>query len=372
VSALASPQSQASLSKDAVEAVSKRILVVRLSAMGDIIHAMPAITALRAACPQLQIGWLVEERWAELLCARGSDPHAPRSQQKPLADWVHGANFAGWRRALLSGETWKEIGSLRREVRKMNYEVAVDLQGAIRSALAASAIGAKVRVGSRHPREAPATMFYTRQVEPRLEHVVEHALSIVSEIAATELRYMSPLFPIDLAAEAWADQMCAKLGSRPLAIINPGAGWGAKCWPAASFGAVACALGKRGLAIAVNHGPGEETLAETVRESSDNVAIPVKCSIGELIALTRRAHLFIGGDTGPMHLAAALCVPVIALFGPTRPERNGPYGTRSIVLRSPESIDNTTHTDRPDEGLTTLQPQAVIEAAEQLLGEARD
>ncbi len=125
------------------------------------------------------------------------------------------------------------------------------------------------------------------------------------------------------------------------------------------------------MAVVVNHGPGEEALAEAVREASGSVAVPVKCSVGELIALTRRASLFVGGDTGPMHLAAALRVPVVALFGPTRPERNGPYGTRSIVLRNPESVDNTTHTDRPDEGLMSIDPQAVIEAADQLLGEDR-
>jgi len=150
--------------------------------------------------------------------------------------------------------------------------------------------------------------------------------------------------------------------------LNPGAGWGAKCWPAESFGKVACELAARGSAVVVNHGPGEEQLAEAVRESSAGVALPLKCSVGKLIALTRLAALFVGGDTGPMHLAAALRVPVVALFGPTRPERNGPFGTRSVVLRSPESLYNTSHTDRPDEGLVSIQPQAVLDAAEQLLG----
>src|ERR1700757_3856291 len=116
----------------------------------------------------------------------------------------------------------------------------------------------------------------------------------------------------------------------------------------------------------VNHGPGEEALAEAVRDSSGGTATPLKCSVGELISLTRRASLFIGGDTGPMHLAAALHVPVVALFGPTRPERNGPYSTKSIVLRNPESPDNSSHIDRPDEGLMAILPQTVIEAANQL------
>jgi heptosyltransferase-1 len=125
------------------------------------------------------------------------------------------------------------------------------------------------------------------------------------------------------------------------------------------------------MTVIVNHGPGEEALADAVRTSSGDSALPVRCSISELISLTRRASLFIGGDTGPMHLAAALQVPVIALFGPTRPERNGPYGTRSTVLRNPQSVYNTSHTDRQDEGLVLIEPEAVIDAAAQLLGEAR-
>ena len=151
-------------------------------------------------------------------------------------------------------------------------------------------------------------------------------------------------------------------------ILNPGAGWGAKCWPAESFGAVASALAERGMAVVVNHGPAKKHLAEAVRNASGGATVPLKCSVGELIALTRRASLFIGGDTGPMHLAAALGVPVVALFGPTRPERNGPFGTPSVVLRSPDSVYNRSHTDRPDEGLVSIKPQAVIEAADQLLG----
>jgi heptosyltransferase-1 len=201
-------------------------------------------------------------------------------------------------------------------------------------------------------------MFYTHAIDVRGAHVIEHALSLASEIAGQTLEYVQPAFPVDPAREAWADHQSEMLSGRPLAILSPGAGWGAKCWPPESFGAVARALADRGMAVLINHGPGEEALAEAVRNA-----------IGELIALTRRARLFIGGDTGPMQLAAALRVPVVALFGPTRPERNGPFGTPNVVLRSPQSVYNTTHTDRRDEGLIAIGPQAVIQAAEQLLGE---
>ncbi len=346
-----------------------RVLVVRLSAMGDVIHGIPAIAALRRELPSLKIGWLVEERWAELLCAHPLERMQPRSELKPLVDWVHISNFKEWRNGLSSGSTWGEMRSCLREVRAMNYDIALDLQGAIRSAMAAKLSGAMTRIGSAAPRERPARKFYTRAVVPQGTHVVEQALSLTSAVAVQELTYEPPTFPRDPATESWADRFHSSLGWKPLAIVNPGAGWGAKCWSPESYGAVAKALAERGMAVIVNYGPQEQALAEAVRQSSEKMASPVKCSVSQLIALTRRSSLFVGGDTGPMHLAAALGVPVVALFGPTRPDRNGPYATRAIVLRSPESLDNSSHTNRPDEGLQSIQPQKVIAAADELMSE---
>ena len=101
-------------------------------------------------------------------------------------------------------------------------------------------------------------MFYTRQIDTRGAHVVEQALSVVSALAGRELRYVPPLFPLHPAAERWADELKRKAGGRPIAIVNPGAGWGAKCWPAESYGVVARALSQQGMTVMVNHGPGEE------------------------------------------------------------------------------------------------------------------
>ena len=351
------------------EPATLRVLVVRLSAMGDVIHGIPAIAALRRERPNLQIGWLVEERWAELLCAHPLEYLQPRSELKPLLDWVHISNFKQWRKGLMSGGTWRDMRTAMREVRAMKYDIALDLQGAIRSAMAARLSGAKTRVGPAEPREAPARMYYTLPVVTQGAHVIEHGLSLASAVAGEGLAFEAPAFPQDPATESWADRFHSSMGWKPIAIVNPGAGWGAKCWPAESYGAVAKALFENGMAVVVNHGPEEETLAQRVRDSSGGTAHPVSCSVGELIALTRRASLFVGGDTGPMHLAAALEVPVVALFGPTQPERNGPYATRSIVLRSPESVDNSSHTHVPDEGLQSIAPQRVIAAAERLMGE---
>jgi len=353
----------------AADRASVRVLVVRLGAMGDVIHALPAIAALRREKPNLKIGWLIEERWAELLCAHPVERLQPRSELKPLVDWVHFSNFKDWRKELQSGETWREMRSCLSEVCAMKYDIAVDLQGAIRSAMAARLSGAATRIGPAQPREGPARLFYTRSVDTRGMHVVENALSLASAVAGEELTHEPAIFPQDPATESWADRYHSWVGWKPLAIVNPGAGWGAKCWAADSYGKVAKGLNERGMEVVVNYGPQEERLAEDVRATSGGTAYPLKCTVGELIALTRRATLFVGGDTGPMHLAAALGVPVVALFGPTRPERNGPYATRAVVLRSSESLDSTSHTDQPDEGLQSIAPQQVIAAADELMSE---
>jgi heptosyltransferase-1 len=151
------------------------------------------------------------------------------------------------------------------------------------------------------------------------------------------------------------------------AILCPGAGWGAKQWPAERYGEVARALGYEGLKSIVNYGPGEESLAEVTEAASARSAVPMSFSISELVALTRRARLFVGGDTGPMHLAAALRVPVVAIFGPTDPVRNGPFGTRNIVLRNPSSPTTLTHRDQSDPGLLKITGAQVVAAARKLL-----
>jgi len=174
-------------------------------------------------------------------------------------------------------------------------------------------------------------------------------------------------FPQDLEVEQRMERRLTEARVGTFAILNPGAGWGAKRWPAERYGFVARALAKDGVRAILNYGPGEENLAREAEAASDGAAKAMKCSITELIALTRRAQLFIGGDTGPLHLAAALQVPVAAIFGPTDPARNGPYGKRSIVLRNPASP--TTHARRlqPDQGMLEISVDEVVDAARRLL-----
>ncbi len=172
-------------------------------------------------------------------------------------------------------------------------------------------------------------------------------------------------FPSDVVAERRIDEKLG--GAANFAILNPGAGWGAKRWPAERYGRVARALAAGGVRSILNCGPGEEDLAREAEVASEGAATAIQCSITEFIALTRRARLFIGGDTGPLHLAAALRVPVVAIFGPTDPARNGPYGTRSIVLRNPASPTTHARIAKPDEGMLEISVDAVVDAARTLL-----
>jgi len=178
---------------------------------------------------------------------------------------------------------------------------------------------------------------------------------------------ISGQLPRDPQAEARIEQRLAEHGIGDFAILNPGAGWGAKRWPAERYGEVACKLANLGVRSILNYGPGEEELVRAAEAASGGTACAMSCTITELIALTRRARLFIGGDTGPLHLAAALQVPVVAIYGPTDPARNGPYGTRSVVLRSVESITSHARRAATDEGLLAIGSDKVVKAASELL-----
>lgn len=343
----------------------ERLLIVRLSAMGDVIHTLPAAQALREAYPQAMIGWLIEERWAELLCAPGASRRGPRSAQRPLVDWVHTVNLKGWRKSLFEIQTIEQMARAWNDVRAARYQVAVDLQGAIRSAVLARWSGAPVVFGAAESRESPASLWYTRQVIAGGRHVIEQNLSVVQAVTQTKISVPRVSFPVDPGAEAVTREMLG--GIRDYAIVNPGAGWGAKRWPAARYGEVARQLDREGIHCFVNCGPGEDQLGEEVSVASGGTAKSLKVTITELIALTRGAKLFVGGDTGPLHLAAALQVPVVAIFGPTDPARNGPYGTRSVVLRSPVSPTTHARNPKPDEGMLEIGVNAVVDAALGLL-----
>jgi heptosyltransferase-1 len=336
-----------------------RVLVMRLSAMGDILHALPAVTALREAHPEWRIGWAIEPQWKALLAAEGA---TERGLAMPLVDRVHEVAARRWARAPLSPTTLREVKQARRELREADYDVCVDLQGAVRSAVIAKWARAARLIGEDAPREWAARWFFSERVKTRGAHVIEQAVEVMGAVAGEALPLRAPLLPVDAEAERKAESM-----GGPFVLLHPGAGWGAKRWPAERYGAVASALRDIGNRVLVNAGPGEEQLAgEVVRHSKGAVQV-VSSSIAELIAMTRRAALVIGGDTGPLHLASALGRPVLGIYGPTDPARNGPFGGRFEVLRHPESRRDHSRHHAPEAGLLTITPDAVMEAATRLL-----
>ncbi len=338
-----------------------RVLIVRLGAMGDILHALPAVAALRQAHPQWYFGWAVEPRWRPLLAASDG--------KSPLVNAIHTVPAKEWARAPLRSKTRSEIGQLRRALRAERYDVCVDLQGAVRSALAGRLAGAVRMVGEDAPREWAARWLFGERIPTQGVHVIEQAVEVCEAVAGERLSPLLPPLPVDPGAELWAEEVLRAAERRPVVLLSPGAGWGAKRWPTERYGAVAASLSAQGCLVLVNAGPEERLLASEVIRASGGVALAPEFTLERLIALTRRICLLIAGDTGPLHLACALGKPVVGIYGPTDPRRNGPFGAPFRVLRHPESKRDHTRHAEPEAGLLTITPEQVIEAARELLGE---
>ena len=346
-----------------------RLLVVRLGAMGDILHALPGVTALRMAHPEWVIDWVVEPMWSALLTARPGtlrDTHKP-SPLQPLVDRIHFASTRQWRHNLLASETLREIGALRRALKQEQYDAVIDFQGAVRSAAIARMAQSRRYIGEARPREFAAKLLFNEHVATRGVHVIEQDMELAEAVAGDDLRPVLPKLPFDPEAEIWADKLMAQGESGPAVLINPGAGWGAKRWPVERYADVARALLNRGCRVFVNAGPGEVMLAETVVKRTGGGATSLLCSVEQLIAIVRRVSLAIAGDTGPLHLACALGRPVVGIYGPTDPSRNGPFGVPFKVLRSPESRRDHARRAEPESGLLTIAPEEVLRAGEELL-----
>ncbi len=343
-----------------------RLLVVRLGAMGDILHALPAVTALRQVHPGWTIDWVLEPRWQALLASEDS---LGRVTSRPLVDRLLFAPTREWRDAPFSQKTHHEIKLLRRALRAGEYEAVLDLQGAIRSAVVGRLAGCRRLIGEDSPRERPARWLFAERVATRGPHVIEQDVELASAVAGDDLKPAAPLLPVDPIAETWANQILSPSMTQSTVLINPGAGWGAKRWPVERYSEVAQGLIDRGLRVLVNAGPREEPLAEAISNATGGAATLVSCTLSQLISLTRRVALVIAGDTGPLHLACALVRPVVGIYGPTDPSRNGPFGTRFRVLRSPESRRDHTRHAEPEAGLLTIQPDDVLRAADELLAE---
>ncbi|OFV93258.1 MAG: lipopolysaccharide heptosyltransferase I [Acidobacteria bacterium RIFCSPLOWO2_12_FULL_54_10] len=323
-----------------------RILIVRLGSMGDIVHALPVAATLKDNFPECEIDWLVERRWSPLLAGHPALRHVLQIDTFAL------------RKDLLSASTCTEVNAILSELKSRRYDFALDLQGSIKSAMACSLSGSASIVGFDSPwlRELPAGLLYTKRVSPDAVHVVDANLALAQSLGAAR-----PVTRFDLPLGN-TDALPPELSHGRVAVLNPGAGWGSKCWSVEGYASVADALARdHDFRIVVNSGPGEENLAQQVlRACKTSHPLFFTGDIPALLALLRRSSLVIGSDTGPVHIAAALGIPTIALFGPTNPARNGPYGSNTRWLRSEHSLTSYSHSASPDESLLEIRPDAVL------------
>jgi heptosyltransferase-1 len=303
------------------------ILVVRLGAMGDIIHTLPAAATLRRSFPGAHLTWLVESRWSELLEGNPYVDHVEILERGSLATL--------WRSA--------------RRLRGRRYDLAVDFQGLLKSAISAS-IARPEKLYGFHPsllREKQASWFYSRSVEVRRGHVVDMNLELASATGASN---PAPLFPIP------EGRLEAPLPPGPFVLANPLAGWAAKQWPLERYTALASRLrAELNLTLVLNSPPNAAGQLNQVQGAHVHVS-----GLQGLIHATRRAEAVVGLDSGPMHLAAALGIPGVALFGPTDPARNGPYGESFTVLRSPWAATSYKRRAEPDESMWAITPEDVV------------
>jgi lipopolysaccharide heptosyltransferase I len=295
----------------------ERVLIVKLGALGDIVHAIPVAAALRRARPGVRIDWLVNPKHRAILdLVPAIDRRVEMTDSRMLA--------------------------IVRELRRNEYDVALDLQGLIKSAFLARASGAARVVGfsARYTREPLSRLFYTETYDPggggmyheNEKHVVLTNLGLLEPLGLPP-GDASPEFPIDVVDSRLARDVSESTGGR-YAVINVGAAWPNKRWMPSRFATITSALRAiHGLPSVVLWGPGEEALAREVADGSCGAATMLPpTSIADVVALARGASLFVTGDTGPAHIAGAVGAPIVGIYGPTRPSRNGPWSADDVTV----------------------------------------
>jgi lipopolysaccharide heptosyltransferase I len=346
----------------------RRILIVRLSALGDIVHAVPVLAALRRLEPGAEIDWLVEEAYEPILSLVDglrqrivvrARPGRLVGQERPRGSSRFAAGLAGYLGA---------VAFLRRQ----SYDVALDLQGLIKSAVWARLSGARRVIGFArdHLREPQAAwLYHERVVPPHPAHVIQKNLSLAAHLGALTTPVLLPL-GAEMAPEV-RDALAGAVDGAAYAVLNPGAAWPNKRWPADRFGTLAAALRRRhGLVSLVTWGPSERALAEAIVAASGGAArLSPPTSVADLAALMRGAALVVSGDTGPLHIAAAMGAPLVGLYGPTWPERNGPWDPADVVISRADRC-RCHHKRRCLTGapcIETISVDEVIEAADRRL-----
>ena len=299
----------------------KKILIVKPSSLGDVVHSLPFLNSIRSCFPKAEIHWVIAKGLEGLL------------QGHPMIDRLVVINKDLWKKISRAAQTVREVKGLFQSLRDEGYDLAVDLQGLLRSGLITMASRAPVRIGFAEAREG-SRLFYNHKVRGGKDvHAVERYMKIAGALGCDteEIIFTFP-FPKKQADAAGG------IGeiSGDYCVIVPGARWKTKVWPAENFGEAASMLPLR--SVVIGSGPDAE-IAERVVSSSGGKAVSVagRTTLPELIGIMRGARLVISNDSGPMHIAAACGVPVVAIFGPTSPERTGPYGRSHVVVKSSAS-----------------------------------
>lgn len=312
----------------------QKLLVIRLSSLGDVVHALPAVAALGRAHPQAEITWAIESKYACLLAGN------------PFVRRVIELDTLGWRRRLAAPATWREIARCVRTLRADAFDAVIDFQGLVKTGFISWLCRSPRRIGFaqyRH-REVGAGLFYTECVEPPVAgHVVEEYLALVMRLGVqTQRPWQFPL-PCSASIQQEVEAALAKAGVGDYILVSPGGGWVAKRWPPTKYAELAARLEATLPWSVVLTGSGAEgkEIQEIIRRSGARRARYVPTTLLQFIALARRAKLFIGGDTGPMHVAAALGTPIVAICGPTDPARNGPFSPADVALSNRAPVNHT-------------------------------
>lgn len=325
-----------------------RFLVVRLGSLGDIVHTFPAVADLRESFPKAEIVWLTHPRWKALV----------ESSQLASEIWeVETRNYSSVRETLAC-------------IRKRQFTASIDYQGLWKSAALPFLGRVPRRIGfsSYSVREFGVPLLYTDRVRSTQTHIARQNGEL-SQRAGARNGVVPFLLSVPSLEEAFALQLLSKFNVDRYVVLSPGGGWRSKCWPPERYGALCRQIHRNlGVRCILNQGPGDEECIAAVKAASGDAA-PVAChsSLHQLMVLLRNALCVVGGDTGPLHLAVALGAPVVALFGPTDPARNGPYrpgadSQKDIVLRSPNATTTYKRGDQSDPSLLQLEVESVFDA----------
>ncbi len=333
-----------------------RVLIVRLGAFGDIVHTLPLAADCVAAGHE--VGWLCEDRWAPLI------------EGSPAVTTIHRLPRKLLRTAALATRV-DALVALTKELRAAAYDVAIDAQGLAKSALATWLSGAPERLGHARPRAREGAWLATQRRQPLTAvHVIDQQRDL------SRLLGIVPVGPWTFPLPRWETQRTSagawlrEAGLPQPWMLNVGAGWPTKVWPAEHQIAFARELGQRGLPLVVVWGsPAERLVAERIIDAADHGVLAPPTTIPQLAGLLAHAAVVVSGDTGPLHLALALGIPAVGLFGPVPAERNGPRGPGYRTLQAPGAAWE--RNDVSKGAMAQIPVAAVIAAAQAALAERR-